>query len=256
MEEKKKTIDIQIERLREIDSTNNYLSQRCRDNKAKEFYTVVAESQTAGKGQRGNSWESEDGKNLTFSTVVYPTALKAHDQFAISMITALSILCVLNEYAEGFSIKWPNDIYWKDQKIAGILIENELEGEYVIQSIIGIGLNVNQEKFLSDAPNPVSMRQILGSIISRKEVLQKFLSCFSLAYQRLEEDYEEMAKETHQVYQKVLYRGKGYHTYRDAQGLFQAEIDGVEPDGHLCLRDEQQQIRRYMFKEVTFILHE
>ena len=247
---------ISVEKLREIDSTNNYLAALCKDGKAKEFYTVVAEKQTAGKGQRGNSWESEDGKNLTFSTVVYPTALKARDQFSISMITSLSMLCVLNEYAEGFSIKWPNDIYWNDKKIAGILIENELEGDYVTQSIIGIGLNVNQEKFLSDAPNPVSMRQILGSIISRKEVIEKILYCLTLSYNRLEVDFEQMVKETCFVYQQVLYRNKGFHTYRDAKGLFKAEIDQVEPDGHLRLRDEQHQIRRYTFKEVSFILHE
>ena len=256
MDNQTKRIDIPVERLREVDSTNNYLAALCKDSLAKEFHTVVAESQTAGKGQRGNSWESEDGKNLTFSTVVFPTALKARDQFNLSMITALSILCVLNEYTEGFSIKWPNDIYWKDQKIAGILIENELEGEYVTQSIIGIGLNVNQQVFLSNAPNPVSMRQILGPIISRKEILQKLLSNFTLAYEHLEDDFEEMAEETWKVYQSLLYRNKGFHTYRDAKGLFKAQIEQVEPDGHLCLRDEENQIRRYMFKEVTFILHE
>ena len=150
-------IKISIETLKEVSSTNHYLAQLCKESKAKEFHTVWAEYQTAGKGQRGNSWESENGKNLTFSTVLYPTSLKAKDQFYLSMIVAFATVDALGDYTDGFSIKWPNDIYWKDQKIGGILIENELEGAYITQSNIGIGINVNQEEVRSQAPNPVSL---------------------------------------------------------------------------------------------------
>ena len=139
-----KKIDIALEKLKETTSTNDYLAHLCRESKAKEFYTVMAESQTKGKGQRGNSWESEAGKNLTFSTVLYPTALEARKQFCLSMLAALACHEALSNYTDGFSIKWPNDIYWKDKKIGGILIENELEGKYITQCIIGIGLNINQ----------------------------------------------------------------------------------------------------------------
>ena len=134
-----KKIDIALEKVKETTSTNDYLAHLCKESKAKEFYTVMAESQTKGKGQRGNSWEAEAGKNLTFSTVLYPTALEANKQFCLSMLAALACHEALDNYIDGFSIKWPNDIYWKDKKIGGILIENELEGKYIVQTIIGIG---------------------------------------------------------------------------------------------------------------------
>ena len=140
-----KETEIGLEKIEDVTSTNDYLSQLCKNNETKEFYTVWAERQTAGRGQRGNSWESEPGKNLTFSIVLYPTVLKARQQFYLSMLVSTAVVYALNNYTKGFSVKWPNDIYWNDKKIAGILIENELEGNYVMQSIVGIGLNVNQE---------------------------------------------------------------------------------------------------------------
>ena len=162
-----------MEKVKQLSSTNDYLAQLCKDNKAKEFYTVLADSQTKGKGQRGNHWESEAGKNLTFSIVLYPTALEVKKHFCLSMLAALSCIEALGAYTDGFSIKWPNDIYWKDKKIGGILIENELEGGYIVQSIIGIGLNINQEVFYSNAPNPVSLKQILDVDIDIQEVMMK-----------------------------------------------------------------------------------
>ena len=122
---------VSILKEKETDSTNNRLAQLCDRENIKEFTTLLVDKQTAGKGQRGNSWESAPGMNLTFSTVLYPSALKAREQFTLSMLIALSVYDTLSTYAEGFSIKWPNDIYWKDKKICGILIENELEGAYL-----------------------------------------------------------------------------------------------------------------------------
>ena len=153
---------VSILKEKETDSTNNRLAQLCDRENIKEFTTLLVDKQTAGKGQRGNSWESAPGMNLTFSTVLYPSALKAREQFTLSMLIALSVYDTLSTYAEGFSIKWPNDIYWKDKKICGILIENELEGTYLLRCIAGIGVNINQEHFVSPAPNPVSLKQILG----------------------------------------------------------------------------------------------
>lgn len=249
-----KKIDLSIEKVQETPSTNSYLAQLCQESKAKEFHTVIAESQTAGRGQRGNSWESESGKNLTFSTVLYPTALKARQQFYLSMIAAFSVVYALDNYTEGFSIKWPNDIYWKDKKIAGILIENELEGEYIAQSIIGIGLNVNQETFYSSAPNPVSLHQIIGHSIDRQELLHKILKGIVGGYTFLEKEYAKAAPAILNLYLNHLYRKEGMFPYRDAKGVFMAEFHQVEPDGHLILKDEQGSLRRYAFKEVEFIL--
>ena len=247
-------IDVSTERLKEIPSTNSYLAQLCKEGKAKEFHTVIAENQTAGRGQRGNSWESESGKNLTFSTVLYPKALEAKEQFYLSMITAYSVIHALSHYTDGFSIKWPNDIYWKDKKIAGILIENELEGAYINRSIIGIGVNVNQEIFRSSAPNPVSLHQIIGQPINREELFINILTRITSSYIYLEKEYCKAVPDIRQQYQKYLYRKEGLYPYRDAQGEFMAEFQEVEPDGHLVLKDEQGNLRRYAFKEVKFVL--
>ena len=249
-----KKIDIALEEVKETTSTNDYLANLCRESKAKEFYTVVAKSQTNGKGQRGNSWESESGKNLTFSIVLYPTALEANKQFILSMLAALACHEALSNYTNGFSIKWPNDIYWKDKKIGGILIENELEGKYITQSIIGIGLNINQEAFHSDAPNPVSLKQIIGAEVNLQEVLMKVVHSIIAGYRQLEAYFNITQLAISAMYRKHLYRRKGLFPYRDAQGDFLAEHQEVEPDGHLVLKDEQGALRRYAFKEVTFVL--
>lgn len=249
-----KKIDIALEKLKETTSTNDYLARLCKESKAKEFYTVMAESQTKGKGQRGNSWESEAGKNLTFSIVLYPTALEANKQFCLSMLAALACHEALDNYTNGFSIKWPNDIYWKDKKIGGILIENELEGKYIVQTIIGIGLNINQDVFLSDAPNPVSLKQILGTEVKIEEVMMKVVHGIVGGYRQLETRFEITLQAISTLYWKHLYRLKGLFPYRDANGEFLAEYQEVEPDGHLILKDEQGTLRRYAFKEVSFIL--
>ena len=150
------------EHLAETDSTNTYLQQLDADRHLPEGYIAYTDTQRAGRGQRGNSWESQPGKNLTFSLLLRPEHIPANQQFLLSQAVSLAATDVLNRYASGFSIKWPNDIYWEDKKIAGILIENVLSGSTFARSIVGIGLNINQERFISDAPNPVSLFQITG----------------------------------------------------------------------------------------------
>ena len=150
--------------LEETDSTNRYISQLCNElqESVAELTTVTAEFQTAGKGQRGNTWEAERGKNLLFSFVLYPTFLEARRQFILSQIVSLSIKEELDRWSDEITIKWPNDIYWRDKKICGILIENDLSGHFIGRSISGIGININQNEFHSDAPNPVSQKQNTG----------------------------------------------------------------------------------------------
>ena len=249
-------IDIPIEKIQETTSTNDYLAHLCNQHKTQEFYTVIANVQTAGKGQRGNTWESETGKNLLFSIVIYPTALEAKHQFYLSMLTAVSIIEALENYTSGFNIKWPNDIYWDNKKIAGILIENELQGKYISQSIIGIGLNVNQESFLGDAPNPISLKQIIGVDIDREELFLKITKNIVASYRLLEEDFEKMSSTLRILYLRKLFRRNGYYPYRDGEGVFMAQFEHIDSYGHLYLQDEKGKIRRYAFKEVEFILHE
>ncbi|MBQ4161849.1 MAG: biotin--[Parabacteroides sp.] len=205
--------------------------------------------QTAGRGQAGNFWESEEGKNLLFSLLVYPDFLPANQQFLISQIVSLSVKKVLERYIKEVRVKWPNDIYWKEQKICGILIENDLMGEWMSRSVIGVGLNVNQEKFHSDAPNPVSLFQITGKKYKRDELLEDFLHVFFDYYTLL---LQERIDEIRTAYVEALFHGDGYYGYTDRNGTFEAVVYSIEPTGHLILQLRTGELRRYAFKEVAF----
>lgn len=238
----------------EVTSTNDALAELCKKDAINKFTILFSDFQTAGKGQRGNSWESEYGKNLMFSIALFPTAMKANSQFILSMLVALGIYDTLKEYADGFSIKWPNDIYWKDKKICGVLIENEVEGAYITQSIVGIGLNINQEIFLSSAPNPVSLKQIIQQDSDRMDILKKIVHRIMSYYGEMEKEGTEGEAMIYAMYQLRQYRKTGAARYKDENGEFMAEFVRVEPDGHLILKDENGQIRKYAFKEVQYII--
>ena len=241
--------------LEETDSTNRYLTQLCDREPVSEYTTVRADYQTAGKGQRGNTWESERGKNLLFSFVLYPTFLEARRQFLLSQLTALAVKKALELWTDDIRIKWPNDIYWKEKKICGLLIENELSAEGIARSIIGIGLNVNQEIFHSDAPNPVSLRQITGLEAPPLEVLTYIQNYTRWFYKGLRQDEDgAMASLIARQYHLSLFRREGWHPYEDATGRFMARLLRVEEDGRYILQDEAGKERGYLFKEVQYIL--
>ena len=229
-----------IVHIDETDSTNRWL----REQGGEENVVVWADYQTAGRGCGTNHWESERGKNLTFSMLLHPHDVPAQKQFHISMAISLALCKALGQHIGDLSIKWPNDIYWRDGKIGGILIEVTLLGNKVKDCIIGIGLNINQRVFRSDAPNPVSMWQICEQETDCEQLLQEILQAFQ----------EYMCKSNKDEYQSMLYRRKGFHPYADKDGAFMAEIIDVEDDGHLLLRDDNGQLRRYAFKEVTFVI--
>lgn len=235
--------------MEETDSTNNYLHQY-QSEQVRPITLVTAEYQTAGRGQRGNSWESAKGKNLVFSLSVRPKLPVSHI-FALSEACALAIRDALSTFTEGIEVKWPNDIYWHDKKIAGILIETKLTGKRIDEGIIGVGINVNQMEFLSDAPNPISLSLITGKEMDREEVLEQVIQHFA---QNLHALQQGNLADLYRRYMSVLYRRLGYHTYRDENGTFQALIVDVQPSGHLILRDTKEQERRYAFKEVEQII--
>ena len=238
-----------ILRVAETASTNSLLRELVIKESLAEGSVVVADFQTAGRGQIGNTWESEAGKNLMFSLVLYPTCIPANRQFLISQIAALSVKEALDLYADHITVKWPNDIYWKDKKICGMLIENDLSGHNLYCSIIGIGINLNQTVFRGDAPNPVSLFQIIGKEVDREEVLHRFLSIFYRYYlSLLQEEHEDIRAR----YQSALYRREGYHGYKDEYGEFEACIHDIESTGHLLLALRDGSIRRYAFKEVSY----
>lgn len=231
-------------------STNTFLQEMMRLEKLPEGFLLYTDFQTAGKGQPGNTWESENGKNLLFSMLLYPHSIKVYEQFILSEITGLAIRKVLEKYTDDICIKWPNDIYWKDKKIAGILIENSLFRDRIDTCIIGIGLNVNQEVFISNAPNPVSLRQITGNDINREILLMEIQAELLNIYQNYSPEF------IHQEYLNNLYRRNGFHRYAEtaANTVFDAEIEDVLPDGRLILRIQAGEIRTFYFKEIQFVL--
>ena len=236
--------------LDETGSTNRYARELPEDQNHG-LTLVTAEFQTAGRGAGTNRWESERSQNLLFSLISYPKGLLANQMFALSEVTALAIRDALSSYTPGFQIKWPNDIYYNDKKISGMLIENDLRGKWVHRSIIGVGVDINQTSFLSDAPNPVSLAQILGKAVERNQVLNSILLQFNHYYGMME---REQFSELHNRYMQHLYRRNALHPYADATGTFQARIIDVEPTGHLVLECQNGEQRRYDFKEVSFLI--
>ena len=246
---------VQIITLKEIDSTNNYLRNLDAEEATNEIVVAVAKEQTAGRGQRGNYWESEPGKNLTFSILIRPTFLEARQQFILSQAIALSIKEVLYDYVRSPHprIKWPNDIYWNKKKLGGILIENDLIGKQLDRCIIGVGINLNQEIFYSNAPNPVSVWQITGQSTETLTILRKIMQRFVTYYELIKEGNTQELVDT---YHKSLFRRVGFHKFRTPNGEeFEARIRRVEPDGHLVLEDTQNQMRSFGFKEVEYVLN-
>lgn len=242
----------EIIHLPQTHSTNQYLRMLSEVNRQpQEGMVVWADFQTAGRGQMGNSWESEADKNLLFSLMLCPSDIPARYQFIISQVVSLGIIDVLNNITPGFQIKWPNDIYFNNDKVAGILIENDLSGNALYSSIIGIGLNVNQQEFVSNAPNPISLSQITGKSHDREELLKQILERIFFYYgQALEHNWHTIRES----YKKHLFRGTGFHCFEDDCCQFRARIHEINLMGTLVLEDEQGKHRSFAFKEVQFIL--
>lgn len=236
--------------LSETDSTNRFL-RHYRGEEGEAMTIVWSDFQTAGQGQGGNSWESERGKNLTFSMKIRPKGLSASGQFVLLQAAALAIADALSRFADGFEIKWPNDIYWRDRKISGTLSECAVARGQVESCIVGVGININQTIFTSDAPNPVSLRQITGQETEREPLLHDIAERF-LGYTSPLVAHSSSLIST--SYMHRLYRREGSHRFRDAQGLFSASIAGVEPSGRLLLRKADGTESSYAFKEVEFII--
>lgn len=212
---------------------------------------VTAEYQTAGRGATG-SWQSRRGENLMFSLVSHPAQLPATQMFRLSVAICISVCNALNEVAPGFQIKWPNDVYFGDKKVVGILIENELQGKFVATSIMGVGVNVNQTSFSPDAPNPTSLALITGKPVDRSAVLQRIINRFRRLLTAVQRP--DMWPDVFDEYHRLLYRRTGFHPFTDTSGLFEAEIVEVEPAGHLVLRGRDGQLRCYAFKEVSYVI--
>ena len=246
---------IRIERLESVESTSTWLRTHRAD--APNGTVVVTDCQTAGRGQRGNSWEAEPGKNLTFSILTRPhTPVPAAEQYALSEAVATAIVDTLDNLVPDFSlleIKWPNDIYYGNRKLAGILIENSLTGASVTRSIVGVGININQDIFTSDAPNPVSLKQITGNTYPLEPLLEDICLAIVRNIHRIGDPDERVA--IGKFYRSRLWHRNGLHPYMFPGGeRFNASIIGVAPTGHLHLRHEDGTESIHAFKEVIQIV--
>ena len=240
--------------LPETESTNLYAKAI---DTMDDLTLITTDHQTAGRGQRGNSWESEAGRNLLFSLIIKPSTIPAAQQFVISELISVAICDTLSQYTPDIRIKWPNDIYYRDRKLCGILIEHDIEGTHLSRSIIGVGLNVNQTEFTSDAPNPISLRQILGREVEREALLETIATRFMELYTQHTSPTPTLSRTAlHERYVRLLYRRDQHAPYRDVCGPFTATLRTVAPDGRLLLEDTQGQQRSYLFKEVEFVLVE
>lgn len=168
---------MQIIKLDNIGSTNDYLLRLSSQNPEWEG-VVMAHYQSAGKGMGTNKWESESGKNLLFSILLHPRWLPVNSQYLLSMAEAVAIKDVLSRYVSDITIKWPNDIYWRDKKISGTRIDTNLCGGSISDMVIGTGININQRTFVSDAPNPVSLWQITNAEHDAETILRQIVDAF------------------------------------------------------------------------------
>lgn len=231
---------MKVKIIEECESTNATIPRE-----APHGFALMALKQTAGRGQRGNSWEAEPGKNITLSLMLKPEGMEAARQFEVSEAVALGVLDLLRSLGvDEVTVKWPNDVYVGERKICGILIENALSGPYISRSIAGIGLNVNQRQFRSDAPNPVSLWQLTGREYPIAELAEKMVGNI---LHRLERG------DNHADYLANLYRRTGSHPWALPDGSrFLASITDVSPTGFLTLSKFPD--RPFAFKEVSYLI--
>mgnify|MGYP003564912453 CR=1 FL=1 len=232
-----------------VDSTNEYLKKLIKENDVEEGTVILADFQTKGKGQKDGYWESEKGKNLTFSIILYPTFLDVQKQFYLSMGISLGIIEFLSHLSVKSCIKWPNDIYVNKNKVAGILIENSIKKNLIAHSIIGIGINLNQSEFKSDAPNPSSLYLELNKTYDTGEAYKILISYLNKWINLL---YNANFKKIRTRYKKNLYLINKKTSFTDIKGKFEGKIIDVEESGTIIIKTDSRKIRKYNFKEVTF----
>ena len=238
-----------IERILELESTNNYAATQLLTKSLPEGSVFVADSQVGGRGQASNVWESEPNKNLTFSILLFPEFLVINRQFELSKAISLGVYDFLMGLVDHVSIKWPNDIYIGGNKVAGILIENSIRINKISSCIVGIGLNINQQLFTSNAPNPVSVSQITGKEYDLEESLSDLCQKIDVRYHQLRNgEFRQIDDE----YTQSLYQRGCWCDYSDENGNFEGQILGVDQIGQLMIETRTGKINKYQFREVVF----
>lgn len=242
---------MQIIKLDATDSTNDYLKRLSVQKSLEDFTTIVTEHQLKGKGQMGTLWQTEKGKNLTFSTFKKFDSLKLSKQFAVSMCVSLAIFDSLQQFqVPDLAIKWPNDIMSGRKKICGILIENSIGGDAIKSSIIGIGLNVNQTSF-----NDLEKASSLKLVCDKNFDLDYLLTTILNELQQKISWYSEMGYDQLKLsYEKYLFRKNRTTTFKSARNdLFNGIIRGISAMGHLQVEMENGKIKEYQLKQISIL---
>ena len=237
--------------IKQVDSTNNFLKNSLTNSKPfPEGTVIMAESQYAGRGQQQNRWHSEDGKNLTFSILLNPVFLPLNLQFDLTRAISLGIVNALSPLlGDRLKIKWPNDIYYADGKLGGILIENMVQGGKIKNSVIGIGLNINQEKFPLEVPNAVSLKQILLKDYDLKLLLLDICKNIETIYLKLRAAHFDIVRKD---YLARLYWLNERKMFKAGGQTFEGIIEHVREDGVLIINNGAG-ASEYTQKEIEFL---
>ncbi len=239
-----------LERYSSLDSTNMYASHLLRNKRPEEGTVILSDFQTQGKGQQGNNWVSEKGKNLTLSIILFPCFLKAELQFYISMALSLGLIGYLKKFKlPEVKIKWPNDIIVNKRKISGILIENSILKDKISNSVLGIGLNVNQENFPANIFNPTSLKKELKRELNIDSVLMELLESIEYWLTLLYKNEFEFIKES---YEKELFLRNIWSAFSIYDGEIRGLISGVNEIGQLQIKKSDNTIQSFNFKEIIF----
>lgn len=238
--------------LTSVDSTNDYATQLLNKEMVKEGTVILADHQLKGKGQGGNQWTSEPGSNLLFSAIFRPDFLRADKQYYLSMCVANAIADFLSDFSENIAIKWPNDILIDGRKIAGILIENTIMGEFLLTTVAGIGLNVNQDSFPAGIPDAVSLKMITGKQYHLLKLLNQLLEKLSHSVNLLCENRIGIIRTT---YLNYLYGLNEWRHFGDSRGDFEGRITDVADSGELLVLKRNGEIAGYGFREISFYMN-
>ncbi len=234
-----------------LNSTNLYASQIVHSQTRKNPFWVRTDDQFAGKGQGIRKWSSEPGLNLTGTLVIFPEQFAVTRQFDLSKVFAVAAAAFLELFLDEIRIKWPNDLYHGDRKIGGILIETAILGNYIDHAILGIGININQLKFPSHLPNPVSISSLTGQQYDLTEMETLFLELFLNQYRLIEnEKYDEINR----LYVNRLYKFEENASFKADDNIFTARIIGVNEYGHLIIETAAGNTQTFAYQEIEYIL--
>ncbi len=235
----------------QLPSTNAYAAELLSKSKPVEGTVITTDNQYAGKGQIANKWESAPNKNVSLSIVLYPSFLKLENQFRFNQAISIAVYHTVDAYLPGqVKIKWPNDIYILDHKVAGILIQNQIRSQSISSAIVGIGINVNQDHFESDAPNPISIYSVHGKYVNLQGFKNLLFENLSLQYHALSLGEYRQLDDT---YHDVLYRKDEYCKYRTKDGLdISGTITGVGSQGLLHVLIDGR-VHEFGHKEIQYL---